>query len=102
MHRKPEPRRNLLAIRSRRERDVGVIVRLNAGKSAECFGRSATDDWAPLGRSFTEVYKVALDRKGTERIISHENQIDYLYLRKTEDQVVNYIYVINICSLMLC
>lgn len=32
------------AVRSRRERDVGVIVRLNPGKSAECFRRGATDD----------------------------------------------------------
>lgn len=54
--------RNLVeTCRSRRERDVGVIVRLNAGKSAECFGRSATDDWAPFSSKFTN--RVTLDRK---------------------------------------
>jgi len=52
--------RNLAAIRSRRERDVGVIVKLSAGKSAECFRRSETDDWASLSWSSREVYRTEL------------------------------------------
>lgn len=79
------------AIRSRRERDVGVIVRLNAGKSAECFGRSTTDDWALFSWSSSEVYEQSRFWRGGTTL--RVNQID-LHLRTIEDQLISYMSLI--------
>jgi len=76
-------------------------MRLNAGKFA---GNAFGEARQMTGLRSTEApakftNKVAFDRKDIERKIPYENQIDYRLFEKNRGS--SYIYVVNICSLIL-